>query len=71
MFYSFPGTQPTTFKQQHIKCLENEDYYVCEKSDGERFLMFLTIVNDAPLTFFVCNIINYIKNLILFKNQKY
>ncbi|TDL27406.1 mRNA capping enzyme, alpha subunit [Rickenella mellea] len=37
----FPGSQPVSFSQSDLDRLENEDYWVCEKSDGVRVLMFI------------------------------
>ncbi|PVU90828.1 hypothetical protein BB559_004423 [Furculomyces boomerangus] len=50
-----PGlrSQPISFVKDHFTELANENYFVCEKSDGIRALMLITIVQDAPKVFLI------------------
>ncbi|KAI4151721.1 MAG: hypothetical protein L6R39_001963 [Caloplaca ligustica] len=43
----FPGAQPVSFAARHKFELQKQDYYVCEKSDGIRCLMYHT-QDEAP-----------------------
>ena len=43
---SFPGAQPVSFAAKHITELRRQDYYVCEKTDGIRYLLYMT--SDGP-----------------------
>ncbi|CAG8799002.1 5483_t:CDS:2, partial [Cetraspora pellucida] len=38
----FPGTQPVDFELCHFDLLESEEYFVRDKTDGKRYIMFFT-----------------------------
>jgi len=56
----FPGSQPVSFSSASLEMLETLDFWVCEKSDGIRILVFIVmngmsgnqevwLVSDFPL----------------------
>lgn len=49
----FPGSHPVSFVRDHVALLLNQDYFVCEKSDGIRYLLFCISSPNGPLTFLI------------------
>jgi mRNA guanylyltransferase len=39
----FPGSQPVSFTSESLEILESMDFWVCEKSDGVRVLVFIVM----------------------------
>ncbi|WVQ70324.1 uncharacterized protein L199_008550 [Kwoniella botswanensis] len=39
----FPGSQPVSFQTSSLDLLESKDFWVCEKSDGVRILVFIVM----------------------------
>ena len=50
---AFPGAQPVSFAARHKLELQKDDYYVCEKSDGIRCLMYMTREGDREVTYLI------------------
>ncbi|KAG8827120.1 Dcp1p-Dcp2p decapping enzyme complex alpha subunit [Serendipita sp. 401] len=49
----FPGSQPISFSSAHLTQLEKEDFWVCEKSDGIRVLMYICLTGGHHSVFLI------------------
>ena len=49
----FPGPQPISIEYKHFPTLKGGEYVVCEKTDGERYMMVATTFEGKPVCFFV------------------
>ncbi|CDS00335.1 hypothetical protein, partial [Sporisorium scitamineum] len=45
----FPGAQPVSFEKSSIDLLKSEDFWVCEKSDGQRVLILIVIPSSTSI----------------------
>ncbi|KAF1831235.1 mRNA-capping enzyme subunit alpha [Decorospora gaudefroyi] len=60
----FPGAQPVSFAREHVSELQRNEYFMCEKTDGLRVLLFLHWQegpggNFEPVTFVIDRKNNY------------
>jgi hypothetical protein len=50
---SFPGPQPVSIESKDINTLKTDNYVVCEKTDGERYVLVLVNIDSKPMSFMV------------------
>jgi mRNA guanylyltransferase len=59
----FPGAQPVSFAREHVAELQRKEYFMCEKTDGLRCLLFMWWRESAqgpePVTFLIDRKNNY------------
>jgi hypothetical protein len=48
---TFPGPQPVAVEKKDFKMLNDNDYMVCEKSDGERIVLIIIKIDNKPMCF--------------------
>lgn len=49
----FPGPQPVSIERKHLSVLRRDEYWVCAKSDGTRYVMVLMRMNGEALAMLV------------------
>lgn len=49
----FPGPQPVAIEKKDFDLFKNEEYMICEKSDGERAILLLINLNNKPMCFII------------------
>ncbi|CAO1631650.1 unnamed protein product [Parajaminaea phylloscopi] len=47
--HRFPGAQPVSFTKASLNLLKSEDFWVCEKSDGQRVLVLVVLNGGTGL----------------------
>jgi hypothetical protein len=45
----FPGPQPVAVEKKDLELLKKKKYVVCEKSDGERYLLIIIYIENNPM----------------------
>ncbi|CAI6334496.1 unnamed protein product [Periconia digitata] len=59
----FPGAQPVSFARKHLAEIQQREYFLCEKTDGIRCLLYLTFIDRGhviePLTILIDRKNNY------------
>jgi len=60
----FPGAQPVSFAREHVSELQRQEYFMCEKTDGLRCLLFIHWQQDQngdpqPATYLIDRKNNY------------
>eukprot|EP01135_Chromosphaera_perkinsii_P000275 Nk52_evm44s62 gene=Nk52_evmTU44s62 len=66
----FPGCQPVSFAKGHIYNIENEDYWMCEKSDGIRYLVYSVIAQQRAVTYLVNRKFEFLEVPVSFVTKK-
>ena len=49
----FPGPQPISIERKHMPLLKNNDYVVCEKTDGVRNMVLIFTFNGKKVSLMI------------------
>jgi len=67
----FPGPQPVSIEHRHFPVLKGAEYLVCEKTDGERYMMVACIFEGKKKCIFVNRAFNMFEVPINLKKSAY
>ena len=67
----FPGPQPVSIEHRHFPVLKGAEYLVCEKTDGERYMMVAFIFEGKRKCVFVNRAFNMFEVPINLKKSVY
>ncbi len=67
----FPGPQPISIERKHFPILKGGDYLVCEKTDGERYMMIALMYEGKKKCLFVNRAFNMFEVPINLKKNAY
>jgi hypothetical protein len=67
----FPGPQPISIEYKHFPTLKGGDYVVCEKTDGERYMMVALTFEGKKKCLFVNRAFNMFEVPINLKKSAY
>jgi hypothetical protein len=67
----FPGPQPISIERRHFPMLKGGDYFVCEKTDGERHMMIALMYEGKKKCLFVNRAFNMFEVSINLKKNAY
>jgi len=65
----FPGCQPISIERQHFDILSKNDYVVCEKTDGTRYMMLAFMYFDKKMCIFVNRALDMFSCSMNFRKQ--
>jgi hypothetical protein len=67
----FPGSQPVSIEYRHFNILKSNQYVVCEKTDGVRFMMLVFLYNNKKQCVFINRALDMYTCPLNFKTDVY